>query len=76
MVRKLAKYGDKLVLELDESMLQQLNWDETSEIEVAIGPGRSLTIESKDNEARSPQLKSILDEVNRDFGAALRKLAE
>ena len=75
MIKKLSKQGDRLVLEIDRALLDQLQIDETTALEVTTD-GRTLSIAPVDEEKRAERFKSALASTNARFGEALKRLAE
>jgi antitoxin component of MazEF toxin-antitoxin module len=68
---RLTRIGDDVALVLDETMLDQLGVDETSEVEVSAS-GNVLTI----TPAHDQPLDEILDELDERYGSVFKRLAE
>jgi len=74
MRKKLVRHGNSSALVLDRTLLQLLKINKDSEIEIEV-QGNTLTISPVDGEAREAKLASVLEKVNKNHEASLKKLA-
>ena len=75
MVKKLVKHGNSAALIIDKPIMQLLNMDVHTPVEVSTD-GRTLTISPVRDQKASDALRSALEKVNRKHGKALRRLAK
>lgn len=75
MIKKLTKHGNSLALVIERSVLDLLNIDTDTPVEVSTD-GNVLIISPVRDEVRVAQFKEALDKTNRKYGRALNKLAE
>ncbi len=75
MIKNLSKHGDNLALVIDRSILDQLNIDEATPLEVTTD-GQSLIVAPIRDEARRKQFEQALGAANSRFGETLKRLAE
>lgn len=74
MVRRLIQHEGQLALLLDEQMLRDLNFSASTPLDVAVR-GQELIVKAAEQPI-SDELDQVLGTVNRDFGGALKRLAE
>lgn len=75
MITRLDKRNDQFTLVLDRSLLEQLQIDETTELEISTS-GRALVVSPVADESRRANFEKALQSTNERFGNALRRLAE
>ena len=75
MIKKLTRHGNSLALVIDKPVLELLNIDADTPLEITTD-GRALVITPATDAPRRARFQSALDETNRRHGKALRKLAE
>jgi antitoxin MazE len=77
MIKKLVRHGNSRALVIDKPILELLNITDETEIEI-ITDGTSLTMRpvSLDDPGRKRAFELALEETNRTWGGALKKLAE
>ena len=75
MIKKLSKHGNSLALIIDRPILDLLNIDEETPLEVSTDGG-SLVIAPVRDAKRRKQFEQALAETNKRYGNALKKLAE
>jgi antitoxin component of MazEF toxin-antitoxin module len=72
---KLVPHGKGFALPIDASLLRELGIDETTPITVTVEGGR-LMIAKAAAHATKEQVTAALENVNREWGGVLKKLAE
>jgi antitoxin component of MazEF toxin-antitoxin module len=75
MVKKLTKHGNSLALIIDRGVLDLLKIDSNTPLDITTD-GQVLVITPVRNEAHQQKFKEALESVNRNYGNALRRLAE
>lgn len=75
MIKKLARHGNSMALVLDKPVLELLNIDADTPLEISTD-GEALLITPVRDEKRSRKFRKALDKTNRRFGKALKRLAE
>lgn len=77
MIKKLVRHGNSRALIIDRPILEILGADEDSEFTITTD-GRSLTITpvKSAEEERRLAFEYAMEEANRAWGGALKKLAE
>lgn len=77
MIKKLVRHGNSRALVIDKPVLDLLNIDEDTEIEI-ITDGTSLIMRPvrREDPERKRAFEVALEETNRDWGGALKRLAE
>lgn len=75
MIKRLTKHGNSLALVIDRSVLALLNIDNETPLEVTTD-GSVLVVSPVRDEPRAARLKEALEETNRRYGKALKRLAE
>lgn len=75
MVRKLVQHEGQLALLLDEQLLRDLNFSASTPLDVAVR-GHELIVKAVEQPITDDELDQVLQTVNRDFGGALKRLAE
>ena len=75
MFKKLTRHGNSLALIIDRPVLELLNIDKETPLEISTD-GRSLIVSPVQDEVLSRQFQEKLAEVNRKYGRALKNLAD
>ena len=75
MFKKLTRHGNSLALIIDRPVLELLNIDKETPLEISTY-GRSLIVSPVQDEVRSRQFQEKLAEVNRKYGRSLKNLAD
>jgi antitoxin component of MazEF toxin-antitoxin module len=75
MIKKLIRYGNGLALEFDRPLLDQLNFDEHTLLELST-EGDTLRIAAVRDEERRRQFEKALKSSNERFANRLKRLAE
>lgn len=75
MIKRLTKHGNSLALVIDRSVLNLLNIDNDTPLEVSTD-GKVLVVAPVRDARRAERMKYALDQANRKYGRALKKLAE
>jgi len=75
MIKRLTKHGNSLALVIDRSVLDLLKIDNETPLEVTTD-GSVLVVSPVREELRAAKLRKALDETNRKYGRALKRLAE
>jgi antitoxin MazE len=77
MIKKLVRHGNSRALVIDKPVLDLLNIDEDTEIEI-ITDGTSLIMRPvrRQGPERKRAFEVALEETNRQWGGALKRLAE
>ncbi|MDX1970815.1 MAG: hypothetical protein SFV23_26855 [Planctomycetaceae bacterium] len=75
MITKLRKHGSEWLVPVSDDLLNQLGMSEETELEVAI-IGKGLVVSVSADAEHRRQVDDALLATNRQFGAALQRLAE
>jgi len=75
MVKTLTKHGNSYALVIDKPILEMLKITPETPLELVTN-GDTLVIRPVRDKKRQKQLDKTLDEINRKYGRALKKLAE
>lgn len=75
MVKKLSKHGNSLALVIDRSILDLLNINEETSLEVSTD-GEALIIAPVRDRKRRKKFEEALAASNERYGKALKRLAE
>jgi len=75
MVTKLEKHGDCWALILEEPILDQLQLDPETPLEITT-EGQMLIVSPVGDEKRRKKFETALQECNDKYGRALKKLGE
>ncbi|MBI2467664.1 MAG: AbrB/MazE/SpoVT family DNA-binding domain-containing protein [Candidatus Rokubacteria bacterium] len=75
MVKKLTKTGNSLALVLDKPILDRLEIDAETRLEVSTD-GDVIVISPVRDRRRTARLKRIVEEAHRQYGGVFRRLAE
>ncbi len=75
MVKRLTKHGNSLALVIDRGVLNLLDIDADTPLTVTTD-GTSLIVTPVRDRQRQKRFHKALEEVNRRYGRALRRLAD
>lgn len=75
MIKKLTKHGNSLALVIDRGVLDLLNIDADTPLNIRTD-GKCLIVTPERDAARQKKFRAALEKVNRQYGPALKKLAE
>lgn len=75
MIKKLTKHGNSLALVIDRGVLDLLEIDAETPLNIKTD-GKCLIVTPVHDAARQKKFRSVLAKVNRQYGSALKKLAE
>jgi antitoxin component of MazEF toxin-antitoxin module len=74
MTKKLSKHGNSLALVIDRSILELLDIDEQTPLQIFTN-GRALVIVPARDEQRRKRFEQALSDCNEQFGPALERVA-
>ena len=74
MIKKLTKHGNSYALIIERPIMELLQISEKSALYVTTD-GRNLIISPADNKKKKVAFNSALQEVNRKYGRALKRLS-
>ncbi len=75
MTKKLSRHGNSLALVIDRSILELLGIDQGTALEITTD-GRALVIVPAHGRRRRKRFQDALAACNRQYGKALKRLAE
>ena len=75
MIKKLTRHGNSLALVVDRGVLDLLNIDADTPLEITTD-GQVLVVSPVRDAARRAQFQQALDAANRRYGRALKHLAD
>lgn len=75
MIKKLSRHGNSLALVIDKGVLDLLNIDEQTALEISTD-GTILLVSPVRDEKRKQQFKEMVAKVNARYGRALKRLAD
>jgi len=75
MIKKLTRHGNSLALVIDKGVLDILNIDDKTPLEISTD-GTLLLISPVRDEKRKQQFQEALAKVNRKYGRVLKTLAD
>lgn len=75
MLKKLTRHGNSLALVIDKGVLELLNIDDQTQLEISTD-GTMLLINPVREEKRKKQFQRALEKVNTRYGRALKRLAD
>lgn len=75
MIKKLARHGNGWALVIDEAELDLLKIDPETPLEVS-SDGETLTITPAKHDERRQRFQAALEKTNKNYGRALKRLAE
>ena len=74
MIKKLTKHGNSMALIIDKAILKVLKISENTPLELTTD-GKSLSISPITDKKRLAKFKSALNNANKKYGKALKKMA-
>ena len=74
MIKKLTRHGNSLALVIDKGVLDLLNIDDKTPLDISTD-GKMLLISPVRDEKRRRQFEEALENVNKKYGRALKRLA-
>jgi antitoxin component of MazEF toxin-antitoxin module len=74
MLKKLTRHGNSLALVIDKGVLELLNIDDQTPLEISTD-GTLLLISPVRDEKRKRQFREALEKTNLKYGRALKRLA-
>jgi antitoxin MazE len=75
MIKKLSKHGNSLALVIDRAILELLDIDEDTSLELSTD-GESLVVAPVRDKKRRKRFEQALAASNERYGKALKRLAE
>ena len=75
MLKKLTQHGNSLALVIDKGVLELLNIDDSTPLEISTD-GTLLLISPVRDEKRRRQFHEALEKANAKYGRALKRLAD
>jgi antitoxin component of MazEF toxin-antitoxin module len=75
MIKKLSKHGNSLALVIDRSILELLNINEQTPLEISTD-GKALVVTPSSGKIRRQDFTTAMNACNRESGDALKRLAE
>lgn len=75
MIKKLSKHGNSLALVIDRSILDLLDIDEETSLEISTD-GEALVVAPVRDKKRRKRFEDALKSTNERLGKALKRLAE
>jgi antitoxin component of MazEF toxin-antitoxin module len=75
MVKNLIKHGNSYALVIDKPIMELLKVTPETDLELSTN-GDKLIVSPVRTDSKQAKLDKILKEINKDFGPALKKLAE
>ena len=75
MIKKLSKHGNSLALVIDRPILELLEIDEETALDIATD-GQALIVSPIHDSKRRKKFEAALADTNKRFAKTLRKLAE
>lgn len=74
MIKKLTKHGNSMALVIDRGVLELLEIDDKTPLDISTD-GKVLIIAPVKDEKRRKEFEEALEKTNRKYGRALKKLA-
>jgi antitoxin MazE len=75
MIKKLTQHGNSLALVIDKGVLELLNIDDQTPLEISTD-GTLLLISPVRNEKRRLRFQEALEKVNAKYSSTLKRLAD
>ena len=75
MVKNLIKHGNSYALVIDKPIMELLHMTPDTALELTTN-GDKLVVSPVRPESKQARLSQLLDEINTEYGPALKKLAE
>jgi antitoxin MazE len=76
MIKKLVRHGNSRALVIEKPILELLNIDDDTEIEIITDGDALIMRPVRAGTIRREAFERALEDANRDWGSALRRLAE
>ena len=76
VTKKLTKHGNSYALIIERPILELLGIDSDTLLEISTPDGSSIVITPLRNAGQEQRFSVSLDEINRKYGRALKRLAE
>jgi antitoxin MazE len=76
MIKKLVRHGNSRALVIEKPILELLNIDDDTEIEIITDGDALIMRPVRAGTIRREAFEAALEDANRDWGSALRRLAE
>lgn len=74
MIKKLTRHGNSMALVIDKGVLDILNIDDKTPLDISTD-GKILLISPVRDEKRRRQFEAAVEKVNKKYGRALKRLA-
>ena len=74
MIKKLTRHGNSMALVIDKGVLDILNIEEKTPLEISTD-GKTLIISPVRDEKRRREFEAALEKVNKKYGRSLKRLA-
>lgn len=74
MIKKLTKHGNSMALVIDKGVLDLLNIDDKTPLDISTD-GKMLMIAPVRDEKRRKLFQAALEKTNKKYGRALKRLA-
>jgi len=74
MIKKLTRHGNSLALVIDKGVLDLLNIDDKTPLDISTD-GKILLVAPVRDEKRKRQFRAALEKANKKYGRALKRLA-
>lgn len=74
MIKKLTKHGNSMALVIEKGVLDLLNIDDSTPLDISTD-GKMLFVAPVRDEERRRQFEEALAKVNKKYGRALKRLA-
>jgi antitoxin component of MazEF toxin-antitoxin module len=75
MIKKLTRHGNSLALVIDKGVLDLLDIDDKTPLDISTD-GKILLISPVRDKKRKQQFEAALEKANKKYGRALKKLAK
>jgi antitoxin component of MazEF toxin-antitoxin module len=75
VIKRLARHGNSLALVIDRGVLELLDIDANTPLEISTD-GEVLVVSPVRDDQRREKFQKALDAANRKYGRALKRLAE
>lgn len=75
MIKKLTKHGNSMALVIDKGILDLLNINDETPLDISTD-GKTLLISPVRDEKRKREFAEALEKTNKKYGRALKRLAD
>ena len=75
MVKTLTKHGNSLALVIDKPILDLLNIDDQTPLQI-VTDGQSLVVSPVTDERREAKLRKAITDMHKKYGGMMKRLAE